>query len=1666
MSAMEKHVVQIFERKKRIIDQSRQQCHLWEQHLFPKLRLNGIPPPPWLCNSSRHADPQGLSKDDLVSEVLISQPQYRVPFPSVCSNLDAVSYGVQYPIGLHNEGRALEKECNTGDGVSNFPDCPVNYAVCASSGPPELDSGAVSPPQNQIETRASDSHHDPAPSLAKLQRSKSRQKALELRNSAKAPRRLSGEDDNACVCAGTVTGSAPSTQEAEHAMESDVVKDFHSNIQSCSMEEMEACVYVTNYSGRMTRSKSSSQKFNSLNVASPSVAKEDGPPPNNLNESFEIVNQPCFANASCGINEANKGEYQSKEAGKSVYDERLTESRSSSQARCNRELLKLDSTLGSGKGVDFCDHRQPITHAQLTDLSKASDCNNGSGRNTVKDGNSCLSKQESNIHGMIKLLRSSCPSPGHDLMMTGGFVRSIDKSVPLPQPSISQNSQDLVLSVVGTFNSQKDLDFSALKPNDRLSRSGSEKIEKVLKSSRYNFCEQSATCSESAGKKSWNVPPTKLDARRLSSSPKYSKLDTETGRNSADKENVAALAASGKMRAVATSANEGSLRPVSSSNLYGGPSNLESVYVEAAVDEKVLDVQENIPYGALPTDNVEHRSAAIVGEVEADFDGLVEKDPYCVIPKVGQNVSVLKPPTDFTMSVMPKQLDFDDVEETSMSGICSPDLKEGQQGVSPEEPLNSLEPVKLLEEETSSVCQSKCNSLGEMPSLQMQEVPIREEEPRMEYCASHLEEEDIARATLSAAPPNKEMLMVQNGFCILTSSLMNHSCPSQVARENSSRSLSKEVMPTKFVSVNSTLENDESSAKLADSSEAVTGNDLHKSTDANVTNFTVAFPFSAPMADVNVGLARQGPNSITLCQDGDVLRKTLLSEGKITSFSPDFQIFRSSTKSFTYDVEHSCPQHKRRKIEIETERFRPASSNLLEKPCDSIDQRPASRNLSIEEDSREVALEVQNLPSDPEDDIGHQSISNIPTDEMQYNGECQTMEDSSLKVRKEEKCTLDGRDRSEDTLLLAVANPSGFSIDSTMGCTMDEKVESWHHQVSCGQECAEHLSCVEKSTSSRRVYPGGNAKFSDGMSASPGMQCLDLVGTDETIPELEGFIMQADNAQPCITGDQMDLEEMDLEKMDLEEIDLPSNSIDYTSLGKSRFMHSSLCHTLTPYKIHNVPEPYQSLPNGLLKGLGIRTSLPLSDGSPRSLSDCQPNCKGQYTSSVQTLWDRINSNLGSSGKRKSLKLDLPCITEENENVDEIPGTFQRGIGSEEMAGSNIREPLAEIVDNANPSPSVLQDDILTGGRKDILSTEFNLSGTCDKVKNKLDKQDGNRKRFTRKGKENHNISLGANGVKRTAGSVCKRPSRPKLSGKDSMKQGPINNIVSNVSSFIPLVQQKQAAAVVTGKRDVKVKALEAAEAAKRMAEKKENERKMKKEVLRLERERLELELQKKKKEEERKKKEEQMAAKKRQMEDEEKKEKEKKRKRVNDKKKQQQDHMKIQAKKEEIKIQRRATDEVQENKKIIDERENHKNLSVQDKRECNMEKISETEPLAMEDLANDKKESHPDYSESVNDCANNGQVMDNLIKATKDDDLIIKDSLQEQSYDISPYRGSDDEDEDEDDLPNNKLIPSWASKHSLSLIVSSQKMDPETIFPPQSFCNIAEVLLPRKLQLQ
>ncbi|CAN6556097.1 unnamed protein product [Malus baccata var. baccata] len=257
------------------------------------------------------------------------------------------------------------------------------------------------------------------------------------------------------------------------------------------------------------------------------------------------------------------------------------------------------------------------------------------------------------------------------------------------------------------------------------------------------------------------------------------------------------------------------------------------------------------------------------------------------------------------------------------------------------------------------------------------------------------------------------------------------------------------------------------------------------------------------------------------------------------------------------------------------------------------------------------------------------------------------------------------------------------------------------------------------------------------------------------------------------------------------------------------------------------------------------------------------------------------------------------------------------------------------------------------------------------------------------------MSRGTNDIKRTTGSLHNRFSRPKLSGKTSERNGgpslseqvpKCNNIVSSMTSFIPLVQQKQAAAVVTGKRDIKVKALEAAEAGKRLAEKKENERKMKKEALKLERSRMEqgnmkqLELQKKKKEEERKKKEADMAIKKRQREDEERKEKERKRMRVESCRQQREHEYKLPAEKVENEMKSQAIDgRGPGGKKSKDETANKKMEA--ERGFDNSRNISETEPSTSRiSISNAGRESivHEEFHEASSNYGYKAEVPSNL----------------------------------------------------------------------------------------
>ncbi|EEF39588.1 hypothetical protein RCOM_0521620 [Ricinus communis] len=112
-------------------------------------------------------------------------------------------------------------------------------------------------------------------------------------------------------------------------------------------------------------------------------------------------------------------------------------------------------------------------------------------------------------------------------------------------------------------------------------------------------------------------------------------------------------------------------------------------------------------------------------------------------------------------------------------------------------------------------------------------------------------------------------------------------------------------------------------------------------------------------------------------------------------------------------------------------------------------------------------------------------------------------------------------------------------------------------------------------------------------------------------------------------------------------------------------------------------------------------------------------------------------------------------------------------------------------------------------------------------------------------------------------------------------------------------------------------------------------------------------------------------------------------------------------------------------------------------------KVSTIDTINASVIAEDHKTS--------SDCGDNLKVMASIREVSESGGLNSS-ITQEQSYEISPYKGSDDEDEDEDDdIRKSKFIPSWASKCHLALVVSSQqRIVPESIFPPESFCSISE----------
>ncbi|KAK9911862.1 hypothetical protein M0R45_035745 [Rubus argutus] len=135
--------------------------------------------------------------------------------------------------------------------------------------------------------------------------------------------------------------------------------------------------------------------------------------------------------------------------------------------------------------------------------------------------------------------------------------------------------------------------------------------------------------------------------------------------------------------------------------------------------------------------------------------------------------------------------------------------------------------------------------------------------------------------------------------------------------------------------------------------------------------------------------------------------------------------------------------------------------------------------------------------------------------------------------------------------------------------------------------------------------------------------------------------------------------------------------------------------------------------------------------------------------------------------------------------------------------------------------------------------------------------------------------------------------------------------------------------------------------------------------------------------------------------------------------------------------------------------------------------ISETDPRSSCVLANNGRRgsaTHEEYYKRFSNFEHKDEVPCNLEKAPENEKLVVN---REQSYDSSPCKESDDENEEDDDsIPNNNLflhgkgmIFKLLLKNCLALVASHQnRTDPEVFFPPESFCCISEVLLPRKYQ--
>lgn len=816
----------------------------------------------------------------------------------------------------------------------------------------------------------------------------------------------------------------------------------------------------------------------------------------------------------------------------------------------------------------------------------------------------------------------------------------------------------------------------------------------------------------------------------------------------------------------------------------------------------------------------------------------------------------------------------------------------------------------------------------------------------------------------------------------------------------------------------------------------------------------------------------------------------------------------------------SWPQLKRRKIECQrTYSFSPINRTRV---SHNIFSGPGSKhlyNMKVNADTNYTGISDGNVITDAE--IHKKMLSNLTegtesvfsSQKPEKNVEEDTSSVSNtqqLEAAIVASLPKQGAQHSQDCFTITrIPSPSGNDA----------------REPSIGQ-----CSSLEKNLNDHPSFENlthANAVLDD-MKYSVGKSCLQL-SCSALLPSIDGLkFVEVDQSKPVLEGftvdDLSENEELDTETsgINFNKIELPRNTIERASIlaeiCKSVSLDTPLSCYLPTLEFQGTRNLYQSISNGHHEHLEMQSSLPVysnvekqlhsvsilggeyddslampySDSVTYSGAQCDWNSTNQLISPVAKPWRRLSLHTGGTEKSSSSNPELvcftieedPCTSEENRSADEHADEVQEDIVPSPANHHGRKQPFKDLSNqDVNPCVSAQAESLK---RLDSMKTKLSVTGADDEFQLITHKHEDTRQTIEMErsyvgstdGRKSHTLSVGTNKIQKAKVSINHSISKPHFPKKASLKrQDPklslkeSSNIISNMSSFIPLVQQKKVATVCTGKKDVKVKALEVAEAARRLEEKKEHDRKMRKEVLKLERVKLEeknlkeIEIQKKKKEEQKKKYAENIANK-RLREEEAKKEKEKKRMRVDTRQCQREQEEKVRA--EKLPKKKKPS----EDKLLPKEKQPSEDQQVHSKKESQNESKKQ---LNMAPSTGDDKTSKTTENKGIpsdvlihQECGTSGQSFEadkathTLDKSPKMEGAIIHNN-RGTSYEISPYQCSDDEDE----LSAKKHIPSWASKHSVGLLLSQQQdMDPDVIFPSERFCCIEEVVLPRKLRLK